>query len=125
MRNALSNTPPNEKLQAATGYNEGCNVEKENGAAIATGNYGVAVANGDKSIAIVTGLHGAATALKEDALALGWGMATKVKGVLGSVIAAMYTDENGTHLLVKKVDGVNIKADTWYSVVNGEFKETE
>lgn len=100
-------------------------MEKENGAAIATGNYGVAVANGDKSIAIVTGLHGAATALKEDALALGWGMATKVKGVLGSVIAAMYSDENGTHLLVKKVDGVNIKADTWYSVVNGEFKETE
>lgn len=124
MRNAVSNTQ-NERLQTATAYNEGCSVKEENGAAIATGNYGVAVANGDKSIAIVTGLHGAATALKEGSLALGWGRASKAKGVLGSNIAAMYTDEAGTHLLVKKVDGVNIKADTWYSVVNGEFRETE
>lgn len=124
MRNVVSDTQ-NERLQTATAYNEGCNVKEENGAAIATGNYGVAVANGDKSIAIVTGVHGAATALKEGALALGWGMTTEVKGVLGSNIAAMYTDETGTHLLVKKVDGVNIKADTWYSVVDGEFKETK
>lgn len=109
----------------ATDYNGGCNVEKENGAAIATGYYGVAVANGDKTIAIVTGIHGAETALKSEALAFGWGEHSKVKGVLGSHIAAMYTDSEGMHFLVSKVDGVSIKADTWYSIQNGEFRETE
>ncbi len=109
----------------ATDYNGGCNVEKENGAAIATGYYGVAVANGDKTIAIVTGIHGAATAMNPESLALGWGTHSKVKGVLGSNIAAMYNDSEGMHILVRKVDGISIKADTWYSIQAGEFREAE
>lgn len=109
----------------AIDYNGGCNVEEENGAAIATGNYGVAVANGNKSIALVTGVYGAATALKEESLAFGWGTHSKVKGVLGSIIAAMYANSEGMHILVRKVDGVSIKADTWYSIQNGEFREAE
>ena len=114
-----------EKLHTTTEYNGWCNTEEENGAAIATGNYGVAVANGNKTIALVTGTMGAATAMKAESLAFGWGTQSKVKGVLGSNIAAMYTDHEGMHILVRKVDGVNIKADTWYSIQNGEFREAE
>ena len=126
MRNTINSTPPHhEKLHTTPEYNGGCSVEEESGAAIATGNYGVAVANADKAIAIVTGVLGAATAMKEESLALGWGMRSKVKGVLGSHIGAMYTDHEGMHILVRKVDGVSIKADTWYSIQNGEFRETE
>ena len=125
MRNTFNGTPPTENLHIATDYNGGCNVESENGAAIATGYYGVAVANGDNTIAIVTGIHGAATAMKPESMALGWGEHSKVKGVLGSHIAAMYTGKEGMHILVRKVDGVSIKADTWYSIQNGEFRETE
>lgn len=125
MRNTFNSTAPNEKIHTTTEYNGWCKVEGENGAAIATGNYGVAVANGNKTIAIVTGTLGAATAMKPESLALGWGNNSKVKGVLGSNIAAMYTDNKGMHILVKKVDGVSIKAETWYSIQNGEFRETE
>ena len=125
MRNTINSTPPPEKLHTTTEYNGWCNVEEENGVAIATGNYGVALATGEKSIAIVTGVSGAATAMKPESLALGWGTHSKVKGVLGSHIGAMYTDHEGMHILVRKVDGVSIKADTWYSFQNGEFKETE
>ena len=125
MRNTFNCTPPHEKLHTATEYNGWCNVEEENGAAIATGNYGVAVANGNKSIALVTGTLGAATAMKPESLAFGWGTQSKVKGVLGSHIAAMYTDNAGMHILIRKVDGSSIKADTWYSIQNGEFRETE
>lgn len=111
--------------QVASGYNEGCCTEEENGAAIATGYYGVAIANAEKTIALVTGVYGVATALNPNALAFGWGALSKVKGVLGSHIAAMYTNHEGMHILVKKVDGVNIKADTWYSIQNGEFREAQ
>ena len=125
MRNTFNCTPPHENLHTTTDYNGWCNVEEENGAAIATGNYGVAVANGDKTIALVTGALGAATAMKPESLAFGWGKSSKVKGVLGSYIAVMHTNEEGMHILLKKVDGVSIKADTWYSIQNGEFRETE
>ena len=109
----------------ATTYNEGCKVEKENGAAIATGNYGVAIANGAQTIAIVTGIYGAATALKPETLALAWGMNSKAKGVLDSHIGFRYQDNEGTHVVVHKVDGVNIKADTWYAIAGGALKEIE
>ena len=121
----MRNTANAPIVAVSTAYNGRCNVEEGNGAAIATGNYGIAVANGDKTVAIVTGALGAATAMKPESLAFGWGMHSKVKGVLGSSIAAMYTDHKGMHILVKKVDGVSIKADTWYSIQNGEFRETE
>ena len=109
----------------ATTYNEGCKVEKENGAAIATGNYGVAIANGDETLAIATGIYGAATAFKQNALAFAWGLHSKAKGVLGSHIAFMYHDNEGTHVVAHKVDGVNIKADTWYAIIEGALKEIE
>lgn len=125
MRNTINSTPPHKKLHTTTEYNGGCSVEEEYGAAIATGNYGVAVANGNKTIALVTGVLGAATAMKPESLAFGFGTQSKVKGVLGSHIAVMYTDHEGMHILVKKVDGVSIKADTWYSIQNGQFRETE
>lgn len=126
MRNTFNTHPTHhEKIHTTSEYNGWCNVEEENGAAIAAGNYGIAVANGDKTIAIVTGTLGAATAMKPDSLAFGWGMNSKVKGVLGSSIAAMYKDHQGMHILVKKVDGVNIKPDTWYSIQSGEFREAE
>lgn len=125
MRNTFNCTPPHEKLHTSTEYNGWSNVETENGAAIATGNYGVAVANGNKTIALVTGVCGAATALKPESLAFGWGAHSKVKGVLGSHIAGMYIDSEGMHILERKVDGVSIKADRWYSIQNGEFREAE
>lgn len=112
-------------VHAVTEYGEGCNMEEENGAAISTGTYGFAIANNQRSIAIATGKYGAATALKRDSLAIAWGIDSKVKGVIGSNIAAMFTDDEGMHIIIKKVDDENIKANTWYSIKNGKLKISE
>lgn len=121
MRKFLFSTPPDSDVQTSSKYNGGSCMENENGVAIATGNYGIAVANGTKVIAIATGLYGAATALRKDSFALAWGIDSKVKGVVGSNIAAMFTDEDGIHIILKKVDDDKIKADTWYAIKNGEL----
>ena len=121
MKKFLFSTPPDSDVKTSSKYNGGSCMENENGIAIASGNYGMAVANGKRVIAIATGLHGAATALTKDSFALAWGIDSKVKGVIGSHIAAMLTDEDGIHIILKKVDDEEIKADTWYAIKNGEL----
>lgn len=51
----------------------------------------------------------------------------KVKGGIGAVIAASELDDYGKNIRVAAaiVDGVKIKADTWYTVKNGEFVEVK
>ena len=64
---------------------------------------------GDESIAIVTGRD------------------SKAKGAVGCWIVLTERDSNWHILSVKaiKVDGEIIKADTWYTLKNGEVKEAE
>ena len=51
----------------------------------------------------------------------------KVKGEVGCAICATEQDDDGNNIAVKAaiVDGVTIKANTWYKVENGEFVEVE
>ena len=51
----------------------------------------------------------------------------KVKGGMGAVIAASELDDYGKNIRVAAaiVDGEKIKADTWYTVKNGEFVEVD
>ena len=76
---------------------------------------------------------------KESASAGNWGSASageqglaccrggKVKGGMGAVIAASELDDYGKNIRVAAaiVDGEKIKADTWYTVKNGEFVEVD
>ena len=112
---------------SATGY---C------GASSATGDYGASSATGKCGASSATGLYGSAIAGDPESIAVAWGYKAKAKGVLGSylVLADWEGNENnfwtqeGWSLKCAKmvrVDGDKIKANTWYTMENGEVVEVE
>ena len=107
-----------ENTEHATGYR---------GAASATGYWGAASATGYRGAASATGNYGAASATGKDGVALAAGYECKAKGALGCAICVVERGKwNGKTypiLAVKAaiVDGVEIKADTYYTLKNGEF----
>ncbi len=100
----------------------------QSGAATA-GNYGAASAGyygtataGDYGTATIKGK----SAVGKNGLAVARGKNIKVKGGLGAVLVIV--EENNYDFNLKEyklavVDGKEIKADTWYKLENGEFKE--
>ena len=112
---------------SATGYK---------GASSATGDYGASSATGNCGASSATGYKGSTIAGDPDSIAVAWGYHGKAKGVLGSylVLADWVGDEdnywtqdlwtlNGAKMV--RVDGDNIKADTWYTMKNGEIVEVK
>ena len=91
--------------------------DKESAAA---GNWGSAAAGEQGSAA--AGKQGSAAAGEQGLACCRGG---KVKGGMGAVIAASELDDYGKNIRVAAaiVDGEKIKADTWYTVKNGEFVE--
>ena len=109
-------------------------------AAINTGDWSVATNMGDWSVATNTGYQSAAintgkasvaTVEGEESIAIATGIKSRAKGSLGCyiVLAEWYRDEFASwhikHVQSAKVDGVKIKADTFYTLKNGEFVEVE
>ena len=96
----------------------------------AAGNWGSAAAGNWGSAA--AGEQGSAAAGEQGSAAAGeQGLACcrggKVKGGMGAVIVASELDNYGKNVRVAAaiVDGEKIKADTWYTVKNGEFVEVD
>ena len=100
------------------------------GAATA-GDYGAATA-GDSGAA-TAGNSGAATSrgkssTGENGLSVARGKGVKAKGGLGSILVIAEEEQNSYKISSWKavvVDGVNIKADTWYTLKDGELIEAE
>ena len=104
------------------------------GASSATGDYGASSATGNCGASSATGYKGASSAEDKDSIAVAWGYHGKAKGVLGSylVLADWEGDEcnywtqklwslKGAKMV--RVDGKNIKENTFYTMVNGEIVE--
>lgn len=72
-----------------------------------------------------TGDYSAATVEGKDSIAIVTGRDSKAKGSLGCWIVLTERDSDWHILNVKAavVDGVRIKPDTWYQLVDGEFKD--
>jgi hypothetical protein len=119
-----------EKGKAATAGNYG---------AATAGNYGAATA-GERGAATAgyrgaatAGNYGAATsrgsvAVGDNGVALCRGNDIKARGGLGSILVIVVESEDNYDIKEWKaevVDGVKIKADTWYKLENGEFVEIE
>ena len=115
---------------AATAGNHGAATAGYSGAATA-GDYGAATAGNYG--AATAGYSGAATSrgkssTGENGLSVARGKRVKTKGGLGSILVIAEEEQNSYKISSWKavvVDGVNIKADTWYTLKNGELVETE
>ena len=112
---------------SATGYK---------GASSATGDYGASSATGNCGASSATGYKGSAIAGDPESIAIAWGYKGKAKGVIGSYLVLadwegnennFWTQEEWTLKSAKmvRVDGEKIKANTWYTMENGEIVEVE
>ena len=113
----------------ATGDQGAASATGLHGAASATGWHGAASATGDQGAASATGFQGAASATGMESVAAALGIDSKAKGALGCwiVIAEWERDEyfnwHRKDVQCFKVDGENIKPDTWYKLKNGGLVE--
>ena len=90
-----------------------------------SGNRSSAAASGYSSSAATSGYHSSAATYGKASIAVSNGVCARGKGVIGSyIVLTEYSDGNMTAKM-ERVDGERIKADTWYILKNGEFKEWE
>ena len=97
-------------------------------AATNTGDRSAATNTGDQSAATNTGYRSAAIVEGKESIALATGIDSKAKGKIGCfiVLAEWKEIDNEYHIVdVKsaKVDGKNIKEDTFYTLKDGKFVE--
>ena len=96
-----------------------------------TGDYSGASTTGNYSSASATGYKSSASA-GNGSVAISVGMQSRAKGVLGAFIVLTECHKNKSDGQYKidrvkcaKVDGVKIKADTWYILEKGKFIEAK
>ena len=106
------------------------------GASSATGDYGASSATGNCGASSATGYKGSAIAGDPESIAIAWGYKGKAKGVIGSYLVLADWEGNENNFWTQeewslkgakmvRVDGEKIKADTWYTMENGEIVEAE
>ena len=129
---------------SATGYRGASSATGYRGASSATGNYGASSATGDCGASSATGYRGASSADNATAVAIAWGACSKAKGVIGSYLVFADWEYNGNAddddfekadagidswtfkgAKMVRVDGKNIKENTWYTIKNGEVLEAQ
>ena len=112
-----------------TGYHSATMNTGDKSVAVNLGSRSIATSTGDQSTATNTGYYSAAEVGEGESVAIVTGYKSKAKAGLGSAIVIVERgDWNGeTHPLINIraaiVDGEKIKADTWYTLINGEFVE--
>ena len=117
---------------SATGYKGASSATGNCGASSATGDYGASSATGNCGASSATGYKGASSADNSTTVAVAWGYESKAKGCIGAHIVCAewkYNKLNNDWVFVGAkmsiVDGVKIKADTYYTLQNGEFVEVK
>jgi len=121
---------------SATGSKGASSATGYKGASSATGDYGASSATGNCGASSATGYKGVAVAGDPESIAIAWGYKGKAKGVFGSYL--VLADWEGNERIywrqelwslkgakMVRVDGEKIKADTWYTMKNGEIVEAE
>ena len=114
-----------------TGYQSAATNTGNYSAATNTGYYSAATNTGNYSAATNTGNCSAAEVSNGDSVAIVTGYNSKAKAGLGSaIVIAERGVWNGKiypliNIKAAIVDGEKIKADTWYTLINGEFVECD
>ena len=99
-------------------------------AATNTGNWSAATNTGYQSAATNTGYQSAAIVEGKESIALATGINSKAKGKIGCfIVLAEWKEINYEYHIVDvksaKVDGENIKEDTFYTLKDGKFVEAD
>ena len=99
-------------------------------AATNTGDYSAATNTGNQSAATNTGYQSAAIVEGKESIALATGIESKAKGKIGCfIVLAEWKEINNEYHIVDvksaKVDGENIKEDTFYMLKDGKFVEVD
>ena len=141
-QSAATNTG-NQSAATNTGYRSAATNTGDQSAATNTGNWSAATNTGDQSAATNTGYRSAATNTGNwsaatntgdqsaaavggnGSVAIATGYESKAKANVGSAIVVCERDDNYNLIGIKAaiIDGKNLKADTYYTLINGEFIE--
>ena len=105
-------------------------VDWEDDKATNTGNKSAATNTGDYSAATNTGYQSAAIVEGKESIALATGIKSKAKGKIGCfIVLTEWKKINNEYHIVDiksaKVDGENIKEDTFYMLKDGKFVEVD
>ena len=128
-RSAATNTG-DQSAATNTGDQSAATNTGDRSAATNTGNQSAATNTGYQSAATNTGYRSAAIVEGKESIALATGIDSKAKGKIGCfiVLAEWKEIDNEYHIVdVKsaKVDGKNIKEDTFYMLKDGKFVEVD
>ena len=106
------------------------------GNAASSGDYGNAASSGNCGNAASSGYYGSAKAEHPNSCAIAWGPKSKASGVKGAHLVLAEWESNGGNYweeetwkfngaTMVRVDGENIKENTWYGLRNGKVVEIE
>ena len=114
-------------VAVSTGMHGVAGSDSDNQHAISTGIKGSAFVTGGGGIAITTGTEGKASALRDADVAISTGMYASAKGALGAwIVVAGYRCDGAIECIKSaQVDGVSVKPDVYYRVVDGELVEAQ
>ena len=123
-RSAATNTG-NWSAATNTGDQSAATNTGDQSAATNTGYRSAATNTGSWSAATNTGNQSAAAVGGNGSVAIATGYESKAKANVGSAIVVCERDDNYNLIGIKAaiIDGKNLKADTYYTLINGEFIE--
>ena len=133
-KNASESNTGSWSAATNTGYRSAATNTGNWSAATNTGNWSAATNTGDQSaatntgnwsVATNTGNWSAAAVGGNGSVAIATGYESKAKANVGSAIVVCERDDNYNLIGIKAaiIDGKNLKADTYYTLINGEFIE--
>ena len=117
-----------ERIKEENGSDDDC------GASSATGDYGASSATGNCGASSATGYKGASEAKDPESIAVAWGYKGRARGVKGAfLVLADWIGDEGEYwkpdswrlqgAKMVRVDGEQIKENTWYTMQDGEIVE--
>ena len=123
-QSAATNTG-NRSAATNTGDRSAATNTGDRSAATNTGNRSAATNTGNRSVALSTGCQSAAIVTGKNSVAIATGVEGRAKADIGEAIVLCEYDDNGnlSHISSSIVDGVNIKANTFYTLKGGRLLE--
>ena len=105
------------------------NVQKENNTDCASGDYSSQAASGDYSRQAASGDYSRQETTGKNCVMMSAGNAGQAKGKIGSWIVLTEWKSRGNEIIptvvAKRIDGIEVREDTWYTLKNGEFVEVK